>query len=173
MYVVAQLLSGVAVTSKIPISTELSTLIGASKAFQILSNVGLVSTIGDWKIWLSYLIAMLVYTMVKFLNIRLMSTDCGCGWFPYVTSSSVPLWVTFTSLLESVNIKCKSGRAKILGTLVCIGGALLLTLYKGKPLFNYASATSIEKTGTSSSSGRWTIGVVALILGTLFCHLGT
>ncbi|XP_057745720.1 WAT1-related protein At3g30340-like [Arachis stenosperma] len=70
--------------------------------------------------------------------------------------------------LESVNIKCKSGRAKILGTLVCIGGALLLTLYKGKPLFNYASATSIEKTGTSSSSGRWTIGVVTLILGTLF-----
>ncbi|KAL1289022.1 WAT1-related protein At3g30340-like isoform X2 [Arachis ipaensis] len=72
--------------------------------------------------------------------------------------------------LESVKIKCKSGRAKILGTLVCIGGALLLTLYKGKALFNYSSATSIAKTGTSSSSssGRWTIGVVALILGTLF-----
>ncbi|XLR04764.1 hypothetical protein HN51_059639 [Arachis hypogaea] len=104
------------------------------------------------------------------LGIQYTSATFACAFINMVPVITFIMVLPFR--LESVNIKCKSGRAKILGTLVCIGGALLLTLYKGKPLFNYASATSIEKTGTSSSSGRWTIGVVALILGTLFCHLG-
>ncbi|QHO18543.1 WAT1-related protein [Arachis hypogaea] len=100
------------------------------------------------------------------LGIQYTSATFACAFINMVPVITFIMALLFG--LESVNIKCKSGRAKILGTLVCIGGALLLTLYKGKPLFNYASATSIEKTGTSSSSGRWTIGVVALILGTLF-----
>ncbi|MED6216436.1 hypothetical protein PIB30_007780 [Stylosanthes scabra] len=84
--------------------------------------------------------------------------------------------------LETLNIKCKSGKAKILGTIVCVGGALLLTLYKGKPLFDvshYESAApasaamrSAMKQGSSSPPTRiiekWSIGVIALILGTLF-----
>ncbi|XP_057736817.1 WAT1-related protein At3g30340-like [Arachis stenosperma] len=102
------------------------------------------------------------------LGIQYTSATFACAFINMVPVITFIMALPFG--LESVNIKCKSGRAKILGTLVCIGGALLLTLYKGKPLFNYSSATSIAKTGTSSSSssGRWTIGVVALILGTLF-----
>ena len=72
-----------------------------------------------------------------------------------------------------MNIKCSSGKAKTLGTLVCISGALVLTLYKGKALFNYSEnyqspvvMSSAER--LTSSSKRWTIGVIALIVGTLF-----
>ena len=89
---------------------------------------------------------------------------------------SLSLDSLFYYRLETVNIKCNSGRAKILGTLVCISGALLLTLYKGKPLFNYSHYKSVAPVAKSSAvsiastrtTGKWTIGVVALILGTLF-----
>ncbi|KAG5015433.1 hypothetical protein JHK85_021569 [Glycine max] len=76
----------------------------------------------------------------------------------------------FKERLETVNIKCKGGKAKILGTFVCIGGALLLTLYKGKPLFDgshYQSAMD-QASSTTRSTQKWTIGVIALIMGTLF-----
>ncbi|TKY60057.1 WAT1-related protein [Spatholobus suberectus] len=80
--------------------------------------------------------------------------------------------------IETVNIKCKGGQAKILGTFVCIGGALLLTLYKGKPLFDdshYQSAvppvamrSAMDQDSTTRITQKWTIGVIALIMGTLF-----
>ena len=76
-----------------------------------------------------------------------------------------------------MNIKCKSGKAKILGAVICIGGALVLSLYKGNPLFFHPhhqfttllpmnSTTNI--TSSTRKAERWTIGVIALVLGTLF-----
>ncbi|CAL0306465.1 unnamed protein product [Lupinus luteus] len=84
-----------------------------------------------------------------------------------------PLLVPFSTwcLVETVNIKLNSGKAKILGTFVCIGGALLLTLYKGKPLFNFSQSYSESVAPASPATrsiGKWTIGVIALTLGTLF-----
>lgn len=78
----------------------------------------------------------------------------------------------FQYRLETVNIKSNRGRAKILGTVVCIGGALLLTLYKGKSLFNDSqieAATARDMaSGRKNNTERWTTGVIALIVGTLF-----
>jgi len=85
----------------------------------------------------------------------------------------------FYHRLETVNIKCRGGKAKILGTFVCVGGALVLTLYRGKPLFDVshyetrvppvAMKSAVDE---GSSSGRtaqkWSIGVIALMMGTLF-----
>ena len=67
-----------------------------------------------------------------------------------------------------MNIKCNSGRAKIFGTLVCIVGALTLTLYKGKGLFNFSHHEASVKLAATRTPEKWTIGVIALILGTLF-----
>ncbi|XP_042503488.1 WAT1-related protein At3g30340-like [Macadamia integrifolia] len=92
--------------------------------------------------------------------------------------------------LESVKLKSKSGRAKAMGTMVCVGGAMLLILYKGipltnpmmmnskqnhlqKPSRNYAQPTN--KLGPpppsfSPSEGapeRWTIGSLALVAGSI------
>lgn len=75
--------------------------------------------------------------------------------------------------LETVNLKCNSGRAKVIGTLVCIGGAFILTLYKGAPLFDHSKATTTQAMdhGTKLShirnKERWTIGSIALVVGTL------
>ncbi|KAK7247186.1 hypothetical protein RIF29_42063 [Crotalaria pallida] len=71
--------------------------------------------------------------------------------------------------LESVNIKSNSGKAKIVGTFVCIGGALLLTLYKGKPLFNFShQSLAPAASPITRSTEKRTIGVIALVVGTIF-----
>lgn len=81
--------------------------------------------------------------------------------------------------LEKVNIKSNGGRAKVIGTIVCVGGATLLTLYKGVPLFNqhshlHTTSESIHAQSISTLSSilatkkaRWTFGSLALVAGTV------
>lgn len=73
-----------------------------------------------------------------------------------------------------MNIKSISGKAKVAGTLVCIGGAMLLTLYKGMPLFNHSSSHSQAETSrnvmqmhSTRKTERWTLGTISLTVGTL------
>nr|GMD21190.1 WAT1-related protein At3g30340-like isoform X2 [Ipomoea batatas] len=62
---------------------------------------------------------------------------------------------------ERINMKCKSGKAKVLGTLICLIGAIVLTLYKGKPLIN-ASSQGLEANHNTKS---WVIGSLFLFAG--------
>ncbi|KAK7400172.1 hypothetical protein VNO78_11372 [Psophocarpus tetragonolobus] len=110
------------------------------------------------------------------LGIQYTSATFACAFVNMVPAITFIMALPFG--LETVNIKCKSGTAKIVGTLVCVGGALLLTLYKGKPLFDvshYQSAVSavatrsaMDQASTARTTQKWTIGVIALIMGTLF-----
>ncbi|CAK9167050.1 unnamed protein product [Ilex paraguariensis] len=68
--------------------------------------------------------------------------------------------------LEKPNMKSKKGRAKVLGTLVCVGGALLLTLYRAMPLTDLPVQTAIIHR-TDHSTKRWALGSVVLIAGSL------
>lgn len=58
-----------------------------------------------------------------------------------------------------------------MGTLVCFGGTLLLTLYKGMALLNspHSYSSHIEQDAMSSrkKTEKWTIGCAAMTLGTL------
>lgn len=83
------------------------------------------------------------------------------------------IWLCLCSL-ENLNKKSSSGKAKLLGTLVCICGAMILTLYKGKPLVKYSHSVAPPPTIDSAISislgkrtERWTIGSIALVAGTL------
>ncbi|KAL2323942.1 hypothetical protein Fmac_023000 [Flemingia macrophylla] len=63
--------------------------------------------------------------------------------------------------IEKVNMQSKSGKAKVMGTFVCIGGALLLVLYKGMPLVNQQSqhvAIKITSTPLTAKLEKWIIG---------------
>ncbi|KAK7302974.1 hypothetical protein RJT34_13872 [Clitoria ternatea] len=107
------------------------------------------------------------------LGIQYTSATFSCAFVNMVPVITFMMALPFG--IETVNIKCNSGKAKILGALVCIGGALLLTLYKGEPLFNfshYESAAPVAKSSavklsSARTAERWTIGVIALILGTM------
>jgi hypothetical protein len=61
--------------------------------------------------------------------------------------------------------------AKLLGTLVSLGGAMVLTLYKGVALTHAASQQHLHSHrphADAVSRGKWTLGTVA-ILGNCVC----
>lgn len=71
-----------------------------------------------------------------------------------------------------MDIKGISGKAKVVGTLVCIGGAMVLTLYKGMPLFDHSysqaeTAINVMDIHPTRKTERWTFGTIALTVGTL------
>ncbi|ONI07724.1 hypothetical protein PRUPE_5G135800 [Prunus persica] len=105
------------------------------------------------------------------LGIQYTSATFACAFINMVPMITFIMALPFG--LETVNLKCNSGRAKVIGTLVCIGGAFILTLYKGAPLFDHSKATTTQAMdhGTKLShirnKERWTIGSIALVVGTL------
>lgn len=76
--------------------------------------------------------------------------------------------------LESANMRSKAGRGKVFGTVVCVGGAMLLTLYKGIPLTNTSHSQAVAYNNQPSSlvshqkAHRWTVGSI-LMLGACVC----
>ncbi|KAL2339375.1 hypothetical protein Fmac_007315 [Flemingia macrophylla] len=85
----------------------------------------------------------------------------------------VPVFTFIMALplgIEKVNMKSLNSRAKVLGTFVCIGGALLLILYKGMPLINRQPEHIADKgtaTPSASKSKKWIIGSLFLATGCL------
>lgn len=77
---------------------------------------------------------------------------------------------------ESLNLKTKDGIAKLVGALISLGGAMVLTFYKGVPLTHTAlqhlhshqHGGAAAAAAGSISSRRWTLGTVA-ILGNCVC----
>ncbi|KAL5213428.1 hypothetical protein ABZP36_024275 [Zizania latifolia] len=78
---------------------------------------------------------------------------------------------------ESLDLRTKTGISKLVGTLISLGGAMVLTFYKGVPLTHttpqhlhsqhHGGAASAAAAG-SISRRNWTIGTVA-ILGNCVC----
>ncbi|KAK6945004.1 EamA domain [Dillenia turbinata] len=107
------------------------------------------------------------------IGIEYTSATFACAFINLVPVFTFVMALPFR--LETVNIKSNSGRAKVLGTLVCVSGAMLLSLYKGTPLFNSsisqvttaASNHTLELTAAKRTE-RWTIGSIALVAGTFF-----
>jgi hypothetical protein len=71
------------------------------------------------------------------------------------------------SRLEKLNMSSKAGRAKVLGTFICMGGAVLLILYKGIPLTNPRSeATTTHDILISGKKKRsWVAGSILSLAG--------
>ncbi|GFP94636.1 wat1-related protein at3g18200 [Phtheirospermum japonicum] len=80
----------------------------------------------------------------------------------FIMASALRLYRTYT--LESVNIKRIDGVAKVLGTLASVGGATIITLYKGPPILNQ-SGNSFEESATQSATKvqNWTWGCIFLL----------
>ncbi|XP_057976111.1 WAT1-related protein At3g30340-like [Malania oleifera] len=105
------------------------------------------------------------------IGIQYTSATFSCAFI-----NMVPVFTFLMALpfrLERVDMRGKSGRAKVVGTVVCVGGAMLLTLYKGMPLVKGNSTNSAilhhekQSLKNNNKSERWMIGTVALIAGTL------
>ncbi|KAI3444652.1 hypothetical protein Pfo_001317 [Paulownia fortunei] len=84
-----------------------------------------------------FLSALLGLTLTQYLF--LVGLDYTSATFTCAFINMVPV-ITFVLALplgmEKVNIKSNSGKAKVFGTLTCVVGALILSLYKGMLLIN-------------------------------------
>ncbi|KAG8369384.1 hypothetical protein BUALT_Bualt14G0005600 [Buddleja alternifolia] len=108
-------------------------------------------------LFLSAIIGSTLFQYLCLLGIEYTSATFASGFL-----NMVPV---MTFYLESVNIKYNSGRVKVVGALVCIGGTTLLLVYKGMPLFQF---TDTQQQFTKlSSTKKWKIGSVALFVGNM------
>ncbi|XP_021905388.1 WAT1-related protein At3g30340 [Carica papaya] len=103
----------------------------------------------------------------------LLGLDYTSATFACAFINLVPAMTFLSALpfkLEKVDIRNKSGRAKVLGTLICICGALVLILYRGMPLTtgyhnlqeNFDNSISHSKKKVKDRSA---LGSILLIIG--------
>ncbi|RVW99359.1 WAT1-related protein [Vitis vinifera] len=119
--------------------------------------------------------ALLGATLTQYfflLGLKYTSATFSCAFINLVPAITFILALVFK--LEKVNLGNKCGRAKVLGTFICIGGALLLGLYRGMPLTNPAypqaeiPGTSHAKTSISSHRTKsWATGSMVLTAASL------
>lgn len=74
--------------------------------------------------------------------------------------------------MEKVDIKMVRSQTKIAGTVVCVGGAMLMTLYKGPivPIFgrpNHNHFASPSSSSSVNSDKDWTVGSLLLVVACL------
>ncbi|XWS46331.1 hypothetical protein CRYUN_Cryun14cG0056300 [Craigia yunnanensis] len=124
------------------------------------------------QLFLNALIGATLTQYLFLLGLEYTSATFSCAFLNMVPAITFALALLFG--LEKVNIRNKDGRAKVLGTLVCIGGAMVLTLYKGKTfvrsnsratthIINYANTMISTK-----KKERWAIGSIFLAAGSIF-----
>ncbi|XP_022155622.1 WAT1-related protein At3g30340-like isoform X2 [Momordica charantia] len=106
------------------------------------------------------------------LGIQHTSATFACAFINIVPVATFLLALPFG--LETLNLKCSSGKAKMVGTVVCISGAVLLTAYKGPALANGSYAEKKVAAAAAAHGGAkkpraesWTVGCIALVAGTL------
>ncbi|KAJ9549110.1 hypothetical protein OSB04_021653 [Centaurea solstitialis] len=72
--------------------------------------------------------------------------------------------------MEAVNIRSSTTQAKIIGTVVSIGGAILVTLYKGPPIIPSLLKSEISKHLLVQPS-NWVLGGVFLAIDCVFSSM--
>ncbi|XP_009780606.1 WAT1-related protein At3g30340 [Nicotiana tabacum] len=121
-------------------------------------------------LFLSAIVGASLTQYLFLLGIQYTSATFACAFVNMVPVITFLMALPFG--LETINTKDRSGRAKVIGTLICLGGALLLTFYKGIPLIHFsdqqtASQSMEEHNSSSKRKERWIFGSLILFAGTL------
>ena len=65
--------------------------------------------------------------------------------------------------LEQININSRYGVAKVVGTVASVGGATIITLYKGPPLLHHQHHAKLCLGASSNTILNWTLGCVYVL----------
>ncbi|KOM36429.1 hypothetical protein LR48_Vigan02g257900 [Vigna angularis] len=128
-------------------------------------------------IFLLFLSALLGVTVPQ--NLFLLGLEYTSATFSCAFLNMVPVFTFIMAVpfgIEKVNVQSKGGKAKVMGTFVCIGGALLLVLYKGMPLIKPQSQYIADKVTSVPSTAKletWIIGSIILtgLVGSGLCYV--
>ncbi|XP_021846087.1 WAT1-related protein At3g30340-like isoform X1 [Spinacia oleracea] len=111
--------------------------------------------------------ALIGATFAQFLY--LLGTQHTSAAFSSAFSNMNPVFTFLLALplrQERVNLRRKHGIAKVLGSLTCIGGAMVLIFYRGIPLSTY-HANNSSNTSKVGSKEKWILGSIYLLLSVL------
>lgn len=107
-------------------------------------------------------------------NLYYAALGCTSATFASALTNLVPV-VTFVMAipfgLEKIGIRSLYGQAKVLGTLICVGGSTLMTLYKGSPITLWSSLFHLKQ-GEGNANHNGSNYHENLIKGSLFIFAG-
>ncbi|KAF7816875.1 WAT1-related protein [Senna tora] len=101
-----------------------------------------------------------------FLGMEYTSATFTSAMLNTVPSLTFVLAVIFR--LERIKVKEIGSQAKVIGTMVTFGGALLMTLYKGPAIHLFHSLNTIQTQAQATHNSphkHWVIGTLFLLLG--------
>ncbi|XP_054789492.1 WAT1-related protein At5g40240-like [Prosopis cineraria] len=95
-------------------------------------------------------------TILAYVGIDLSSPTLATALFNLVPAFTFVLALIFR--MEVVDFREYRSQAKVLGTIVSIGGAFVVIFYKGPPIFKNHSAVSTYMYLFSSAQSNWVLG---------------
>ncbi|GAB4835645.1 hypothetical protein Ancab_000553 [Ancistrocladus abbreviatus] len=106
-----------------------------------------------------------------FLGLKKSTATISCAMTNILPAITFILAVPFG--LEVLGIKRRTGQVKVLGTLVCVGGAMLLSFYHGHTIgigqssirWKYADTITKHNATSASSNGSFFLGPLLLLVG--------
>ncbi|KAF3786426.1 WAT1-related protein [Nymphaea thermarum] len=104
------------------------------------------------------------------LNLYLAGLSCTSSTFALAATNVLdPVFtfiLAFIFRMEDVRIKKIKGQAKVVGTATCVGGAMIMTLYKGAQLLQ--SSFGLQQWQLLGSSSSWALGPRLLFSSSFF-----
>ncbi|XP_010556626.1 PREDICTED: WAT1-related protein At1g01070-like [Tarenaya hassleriana] len=123
-----------------------------------------------------FLSGLLGATLVQYfglLGLTYTSATVTCALFSILPAFTFIL--ALLSRIETLDLKSKAGIAKVVGTHVCISGALLLTFYKGLPISNLRSESEVNGTDShpmkNKAHNKWLLGCLFNIVADIVLSL--
>ncbi|KAM0856576.1 hypothetical protein ACQ4PT_049027 [Festuca glaucescens] len=128
-----------------------------------------------FQIFVSSSLGMTVSELLFFVGFKSTSPTVACAIGNMVPALTFVLAAALK--MEAVRLATPAGQAKVVGTLVCIGGSMIMPFYKGPLLklwsspihWRYAEHTTAAAAAASPSSG---VGDALIILSCELCRLG-
>ncbi|KAG9156873.1 hypothetical protein Leryth_024476 [Lithospermum erythrorhizon] len=115
-----------------------------------------------WGLFLNGLLGATITSYLFLIGLKYTSVTYACAFVNIVPVTTFILAVCFR--LEKLDINNKSGRAKVVGTLICIGGTLVLTLYKGSAIINSNVNPNSVVQNDDHKAKKWAIGTLFLAI---------
>lgn len=110
--------------------------------------------------WQTFVLALCGITVYQ--NLFYAGLMYTSAVFVSAISNIIPVFIfvmATASGMEKVDMSSKYGLAKIVGTIVCVGGAMVMTFYKGPVLLTTLNGLSFN---------TWMLGALLLFVGCLF-----
>ncbi|KAI5677616.1 hypothetical protein M9H77_08566 [Catharanthus roseus] len=116
-----------------------------------------------WGLFFSALLGATLSQYFFLVGLKYTSATYSCAFINIVPV--VTFIVALPFRLEKVNLKKISGKAKVLGTLIGVGGSLVLALYKGIPLINSTKYQNSVVEKAKHGTKDWVVGSLFLFGG--------